>query len=297
MKVFALLCCGLLCVISNNIQAQNNLTVRPKSISIPDAKPETNPPSVSIEYPRPGQRVGQSSIQTLIKATDDTRVESFQFSVNGTPGNWIWAPGLQWPWGASIQLNPGTNSFSVLCADYWGNMASASVTFVYAPGSDLSLDIENGGEVTPNYQGQALNPGQTYSMTARPSKGFRFKGWTGSVSNNHSKLKFVMQPNLSLTAGFIDVSRPVDIITFPRANRTVTAINLLATGKAADNSSVTNVYYRLNGSGWDAATSTNSWTNWESGALSPLPGHNVLESYAVDDSGNCSRTNRVKFKY
>jgi hypothetical protein len=266
-------------------------------ISLPDAKPEKNPPSILIDYPKNGQRVGQSVIQTLFTASDDTRVESFQLSVNGTPGNWAWAPGTPWPWGTSFQPSPGTNTFGVLCADYWGNMASASVTFVYAPGSELTLDIANGGQVKPNYQGQSLEFGQTYSMTARPAKGFRFDGWSGSMTNRRLKLAFVMKPDMVLTARFTDIARPLNVITFPRANSTVTSTNVIGAGKARDNSAVTNVYYQLNGNGWEAANTANGWTNWETAALSPVSGRNVIESYAVDDSGLRSRTNRVRFKY
>lgn len=282
--------------------AQNNPRTTPKMIGLPNAKPETNPPSVSIQYPKDGEQVGQSTIQAVITASDDTRVEYFQFSVNGTAingpqGGWYWAPGTPWPWGASIGLNPGTNTFEVVCADYWGNTARASVTFEYVPGSSLTLDIASGGQVTPNYQGQSLEVGKTYSMTARAAKGFRFDGWSGSMTNRRPRLTFVMQPDLVLAAQFTDVLRPLDIITFPRPNRTVTNSTIIATGKAIDNSAVTNVYYQLNGSGWETAITTNAWLNWETAPLSPVPGRNLIESYAVDDSGLVSRTNRMRFKY
>ena len=77
----------------------------------------------------------------------------------------------------------------------------------------------------------------------------------------------------------------------------MTNSTVIATGKAADNSAVTNVYYQLNGSGWQTAVTTNAWRNWETDVLSPVSGQNVLESYALDDSGLASRTNRVRFKY
>lgn len=305
-----LLCCAFvcLCAVVSEIRGQAQDTGRPtpKMIGLPNAKPEKNPPSVSIQYPREGQRVGQPIIQTIITATDDTRVEYFSFSINGTAvngpqGGWYWAPGTPWPWGASIQLNPGTNTLEVDCTDYWGNAARASVTFEYVPGSGLTLDIANGGQVVPNYQGESLEVGQTYSMTARATKGFRFDGWSGSVTNRRPRLTFVMQPDLLFTAQFTDISRPVNIIMYPRANRnvTVTGTNttIIAAGKAADNSAVTNVYYQLNGSGWETAITTNAWLNWETAPLSPVSGRNLIESYAVDDSGLASRTNRVRFKY
>src|SRR2546423_12378642 len=106
-----LLCCGLLWTVATEIRGQDDAGANLKMIGLPYATPEQNPPSVSIEYPKEGQRVGASIIRTLITASDDTRVESFRFSVNGTQGDSYWAPGTQWPWGASIQLNPGTNTF------------------------------------------------------------------------------------------------------------------------------------------------------------------------------------------
>src|SRR5262249_3421381 len=144
---------------------------------------------------------------------------------------------------------------------------------------------------------QGLVIGQAYSMTAQPAKGFQFNGWSGSLSNTRPTLTFIMEPALSFTARFKDVSRPVNIVSFPRVNRTVTSATVIATGKAADNSAVTNVYYRLNDGSWETALTTNAWTDWQTTGLSPVPGRNVLDSYAVDDSGLPSRTNRLRFHY
>src|SRR5436190_17205267 len=140
MKIRAAIACLLFWTVAGEIRGQDNVRHAPKMISIPSATPETNPPSVRINSPKVGERVGESFIRTLITATDDTRVESFRFwvngiSVNGPQGEWYWAPGMPQPWGISIGLNPGTNTFAVQCSDYWGNMTSASVTFVYGPSS------------------------------------------------------------------------------------------------------------------------------------------------------------------
>src|SRR5258708_2618075 len=119
-------CALLLCAVAGEIEIRaqdnnnNNVLPRPKMIGLPNAKPEHNPPSVSVAYPKDGQRVGESIIRTVITASDDARVESFHFSINGTSisgpqGDWYWAPGMPWRWGASIGLNPGTNTFAVQC--------------------------------------------------------------------------------------------------------------------------------------------------------------------------------------
>src|SRR2546423_8149319 len=67
-----LLACGLLCSLASEIRgdAQDNASPTPKAIGIPNATPEKNPPSVVIEYPKDGQRVGQSIIRTRVTASD-----------------------------------------------------------------------------------------------------------------------------------------------------------------------------------------------------------------------------------
>jgi hypothetical protein len=294
---FSLLGCCLLSNIPDKVYGQENSAVWTKSIGIQYATPETNPPALSIDYPTNGQRVADAVIQAQLTATDDTRVESLRFTLNGVQGDWNWAPAMPYPWGDSLQLVPGVNTLGVECADYWGNLTSDSVTFEYLPGTGLALDIGNGGQIKPNYQGAALNMETTYSMTAHPGKGFKFDGWSGSISTNRPKLTFVMQPSLSLAAHFKDIKRPLNVITFKRARNNASGTVPFAVGKAADNSAVTNVYYQLNGSGWGTAITTNGWKNWETDGLTPVSGRNVLESYAVDDSGLNSRTNRLRFRF
>ena len=63
-----------------DVHAQNHPGVRLKMIGIPFTNPETNPPSVVIDYPAGGQQISQPVIQARVTATDDTRVEYFQFS-------------------------------------------------------------------------------------------------------------------------------------------------------------------------------------------------------------------------
>jgi uncharacterized repeat protein (TIGR03803 family) len=68
------------------------------------------------------------------------------------------------------------------------------------------------------------------------------------------------------------------------------------TGTAASNSGITNVYYSLNGSGWTAASSSNSWATWNA-TINLTPGTNTIAAYAVDAVGNISATNSVNLDY
>src|SRR5215831_18402783 len=62
--------------------------------------------------------------------------------------------------------------------------------------------------------------------------------------------------------GVEDSIRPTAIITYPAPNHTVINSALNVRGKAKDNVRVAFVYYQLNGTGWNKATTTNGWSNW-----------------------------------
>ena len=67
----------------------------------------------------------------------------------------------------------------------------------------LAVQINGSGAVTPNYNGQSLEIGKSYTMTAKANSGFIFAGWSGGITNPNAKLTFVMQSNLVLQANFI----------------------------------------------------------------------------------------------
>ena len=93
-----------------------------------------------------------------------------------------------------------------------------------------------------------------------------------------------------------DKTPPTDQISTPTSNQQWTNGSFTVTGKASDNVAVGTVYYSFNGSGWTAAATTNSWTNWTAN-ITLTPGTNTVQAYAVDTSGNFSPTNTVKFEY
>lgn len=184
---------------------------------------------------------------------------------------------------------------------YWGNvwgdimrLPRPGVPTPPPPSAPIALQVNGPGTVTPVYNGQSLVIGKAYSISAKPKKGCLFTGWTGSTNSALAKLTFVMATNFSLTAGFVDTTRPVLAVTYPKPKKTVVGPVITALGKAKDNVAVAAVYYQLNGGGWTQASGT---TLWSVTNLTVISGTNFLSAYAVDTSNNCSLTNTISFSY
>ena len=86
-------------------------------------------------------------------------------------------------------------------------------------------------------------------------------------------------------------------IVSPMANQFGSNGVFTVNGMASDNApgrAITNVYYSLNAAAWTNAATTNGWITWTSGVLL-APGTNTLQAYAMDDGGNISATDTVKY--
>ena len=164
---------------------------------------------------------------------------------------------------------------------------------VYVIAAVASVQTNGNGSISPNYNGQLLEVGKTYSMTATPSSGFAFVNWTGSVVTNNATVQFVMASNLTFTANFIDTNKPTFSITNLVAGQRVSNAVFTVKGTATDNLQVAGVQYRLNGGSWSNATGTANW----SAPVTLMPGTNAFAAYATDTTGNVSATNSVSFQY
>jgi len=119
------------------------------------------------------------------------------------------------------------------------------------------------------------------------STGFTIVGWQSLTSG---------------TVGGVDVRDlanqipPTLTITSPKSGQRFSNEIATATGKAADNVQVTDVWFEFNGAGWQLAQTSNGWTNWTA-SLDLTPGTNTFRAYAVDRQSNTSSTNTVRFVY
>src|SRR6185503_8000980 len=149
-------------------------------------------------------------------------------------------------------------------------------------GAVFTVSTTGNGTITPNYNGQWLEIGVTYTITAQPAVGFFFTNWTGSLSANTPQLTFVMQPGLSLVANFVDSLRPTVFVTSPAPNSTVTNSSVTLQGTASDNGAVSQVLHSLDGAPFQPANGTTTW----SCSLTLLNKTNFVRVKSVDTVGN-----------
>jgi uncharacterized repeat protein (TIGR02543 family) len=247
-------------------------------------------PALTITAPTNGQRWSNEVFTATGQVTDDWQV-GVQYQLNG--GSWTAATGTT-NWSASLNLLAGTNTLAVYATDAVGNHSVTNVVRFQAVVTNLmTVQMTGLGSVSPNDNNAWLEIGRNYAMTATPGTGFVFNGWTGSLTTNAATLTFMMEPDLTLVANFVDVQHPVIGITNLTAGQRWSNAVFTIKGTAADNWLVASVMYQLNGGSWTAATGTLNW----SAPLSLTPGTNTLAAYAVDIAGNNSLTTNVSFQY
>ncbi len=93
-------------------------------------------------------------------------------------------------------------AYSVVVTNPKGSVASATATLRI--GAILTVQTNGAGVVTPVLNGQLLEIGRSFTLTARPGAGFLFSNWTGGLPASDSpRLTFTMPSNLTLSANFV----------------------------------------------------------------------------------------------
>jgi hypothetical protein len=154
-----------------------------------------------------GSRVTGPFISIQGTAHDDVAVSrvEFRFEGFGAVGDYKVVPGTtEWLTTVPILgLPAGTNVLHVRAYDASGNVGESSASFLHVVQSPLTVVINGTGTVTPNLNGQALEVGKSYSMTAKPGVGFLLQNWTGDFATNKPTLNFTMQNGMTLQANFV----------------------------------------------------------------------------------------------
>ena len=75
--------------------------------------------------------------------------------------------------------------------------------FTWILGQPLTLERSGLGTVSGPTNGQLLELGKTYKLTAKPAAGWLFAGWSGSTNRDDATLNLVMRSNFTLRATFV----------------------------------------------------------------------------------------------
>jgi hypothetical protein len=133
------------------------------------------------------------------------------------------------------------------------------------------------------------------SAVARP--GFAFTEWTSSLgdTNTGTVYRFSVGQSESFVAHFKDIQRPTVRITTPTAGKRLGTPALAITGTASDNVGVVAVYYDLNATGWQLASTSDAFKSWFANVTLAPNSTNIVSAYAVDAAGNAATNVPVKF--
>jgi hypothetical protein len=159
----------------------------------------------------------------------------------------------------------------------------------------LTVTINGRGSVSPTYKGKTLKIGKSYTIKATHAPGFAFSDWiettpTNTVTSTDPTLTFTMEPNLQLTANFVDIQPPTMAITTKKSAGSNSVV--LISGTAKDNVGVSNVWWQVGSNGWNLASTGNACTNWTAYVILS-EGQNTIQVYAEDAAGNRSKTNSL----
>jgi hypothetical protein len=249
---------------------------------------DTVPPTVTIKAPTVGQRWSNSVFTVTGRASDDVQVVAVYYHIIGQGWNLATTANGWSNWSGNINLsNPGTNIVQAYSLDSSGNSSPiSSQIIVYVITAPITVHTNGNGTVSPNYNGQMLEVGKSYSMTATAATGFMFTNWTGSVPTNGATVKFIMASDLVLTANFVDIQKPtVSIANVAKTYTNSQTVTISAT--AADNVGVALVEF-YDGAMYKGSDSTAAYTyEWPFTAADN--GAHVWTARAYDAAGN-SRT-------
>jgi len=191
-----------------------------------------------------------------------------------------------------LALDRRTNTFQVYAQDAAGNLSPTSaVTFICVMTAPMVVQAAGKGTLNPNYNGQLLEIGNAYSMTASSATGYAFTNWTDggvAVVTNSPTVRFIMRSNLVLQANFNDVQKPVVAISAPSANARISNAVVTVRGYVSDNGPMGTLWHQYGGGAWHSTPALG--TNWSVG-LMLLSGTNLFRICARDAAGNVSLTN------
>jgi uncharacterized repeat protein (TIGR03803 family) len=162
-------------------------------------------PGISITAPQRNAVLKSSFFNIAGTTSGDVAVARVYYQLDD--GGWqLAATSDNWKhWHANVTVPPGGNRVDAYAESVLGTTSKTnSVIFSCSVTSaPVTVQINGQGVVRPNLDGQLLQLGKSYSMTAAPAAGWVFVGWSGDVETNSARMVFVMESNLVLQANFV----------------------------------------------------------------------------------------------
>jgi hypothetical protein len=164
-------------------------------------------PVRSTPEPHIGTASGQYTTNQITvegTATANSGITSIEYLFNGGGPYTATQPNTNnWnKWQATVSLSAGTNVFQVWAVGTNGLSRTNTAQYFLIVKTPITVSIAGSGKVAPDYNGQELVIGRSYTMTAVRDSGQVFAGWSGTVTSDHPTLKFQMQAGENLTATF-----------------------------------------------------------------------------------------------
>jgi hypothetical protein len=161
---------------------------------------DVSAPTVMITAPPAVVRAADGHVSVAGKARDNIGVERVAVKVND--GEFVTALGTS-NWNTTVLLAAGTNIITARAEDADGNIATNSLRVTLFVLSPITVLTNGSGTVMGVSNGQVLQVGRDYKVTAKPSATFLFSNWSGAVLSSNAMLTFTMQSNLVLQANFV----------------------------------------------------------------------------------------------
>jgi len=257
-------------------------------------------PSLTIASPSAGQvmtNLYSSPVTISGTASNNATVASVWYQANS--GGWQQAAGTT-SWTASfVPLYGVSNLFQAYALNNFGYISATNTLYVkYLPGDFLTVRTNGLGSISPNLNNHLLPLGSNYVLTATPATGFIATSWLiatnglGGRLTNNATVQFAMATNLTLLVNFTETTSPTLSFVSPTPGQKMTNALANISGTTTDNWQVGGVWYQLNGGPWNAASTTNNFTNWLATATL-IAGTNTLSAFALNLGGKFSATNNV----
>lgn len=164
-------------------------------------------PALAITTPAQNQTVLAPAVALAGSTSASSGAAYVEFRVEnaGGIGAYQRASGTA-AWSATAaNLAPGANVIRVHSVNTAGKViAELTRTVTYVQTGSLTVNVEGRGIVTPGFAGTTTRViGNTFTLSATPSAGYLFAGWSGDVTSNSPTVTFTMRDGLTLTAHFV----------------------------------------------------------------------------------------------